>query len=468
MTRGLLTLLFAVVTTMNLSAQTVDRTKAPETGPLPAFKLPPVFETTLPNGLQVVLIEDRRFPLVTVRLGFQAGGKFDPADRPGLAEAVGSLLTEGTATRTSRQIAEQLAEIGGALSANAGPDTFVVSGNALAENTPILLDLLADVSIRASFPEDELQIFKSRRLQELLAERSDAAFWADDKIAASVFGSHPYARTNPTPESIEKVNREVLTGFRDKMLAPNNAVLLLLGALPPRAQTLDLIKARFGEWARREVPAPPAPEFPKSERSILMVDRPGSVQADIRIGQLAIDRLSPDYFPMVVANTILGGGASSRLFMNIREAKGFAYDARSFMSPRRNAGLFTVYTQVRNEVIGQALEAIEQELHTLASTPAPAQDLARVKNFLSGNFVMSLETQNGLAAQFSNVKLMGLPNDYLEFYTTRVRSVEPPQILNVAKKYMSPEVARFVVVGDASKLHPALEKYGKVTTVKAE
>ncbi|MEN6606472.1 MAG: insulinase family protein, partial [Bryobacteraceae bacterium] len=135
MTRGLLTLLFAVVTTMNLSAQTVDRTKAPETGPLPAFKLPPVFETTLPNGLQVVLIEDRRFPLVTVRLGFQAGGKFDPADRPGLAEAVGSLLTEGTATRTSRQIAEQLAEIGGALSANAGPDTFVVSGNALAENT---------------------------------------------------------------------------------------------------------------------------------------------------------------------------------------------------------------------------------------------------------------------------------------------------------------------------------------------
>ncbi|MEN6533188.1 MAG: insulinase family protein, partial [Bryobacteraceae bacterium] len=226
--------------------------------------------------------------------------------------------------------------------------------------------------------------------------------------------------------------------------------------------------ARFGEWARREVPAPPAPEFPKSERSILMVDRPGSVQADIRIGQLAIDRLNPDYFPMVVANTILGGGASSRLFMNIREAKGFAYDARSFMSPRRNAGLFTVYTQVRNEVIGQALEAIEQELHTLASTPAPAQDLARVKNFLSGNFVMSLETQNGLAAQFSNVKLMGLPNDYLEFYTTRVRSVEPPQILDVAKKYMSPEDACFVVVGDASKLRPALEKYGKVTTVKAE
>jgi zinc protease len=467
MTKALLTA-FAVIAAMNLSAQTVDRTKPPETGPLPAFKLPPVFETKLDNGLQVVLLEDRRFPLVTVRLGFQAGSKFDPAALPGVAEAAGALLTEGTKTRASRQIAEQLAEIGGALSANAGPDSLVVSGNALAEHTATLLDLLADVAQNANFPDDEVQIYKGKRTQELLAQRSQADFWADDKIAEAVFGTHPYSRTSPTPESVGKLDREILAGFRDRLLAPNNAVLILLGSLPPRKEALELIRAKLGGWERRQLPPPPEPKFPDSKRSVTLVDRPGSVQADIRVGQLAIDRLNPDYFPMVVANTVLGGGTSSRMFMNIREQKGFAYDAHSSLQPRRNAGLFTAVTQVRNEVIGEAMEAVDQELRAIAAKPVETAELTNVKNFLSGIFVLGLETQGGLASQLSNVKLMGLPNDYLELYTTRVRSVEPQQIQSVAKKYISPEDARVVVVGDASKLRTSLEKYGQVAVVKAE
>ncbi len=467
MTKALLTA-FAVIAAMNLSAQTIDRTKPPETGPLPTFKLPPVFETKLDNGLLVVLVEDRRFPLVTVRLGFQAGSKFDPATLPGVAEAAGSLLTEGTKTRASRQIAEQLAEIGGALSANAGPDSLVVSGNALAEHTATLLDLLADVAQNASFPDEEVQIFKARRTQELLAQRSQADFWADEKIAEAVFGTHPYSRTNPTPESVGKLKRELLADFRDRLLAPNNAVLILLGSLPPRKEALDLIRTKLGAWGQRPLPPAPEPKFPESKRSVTLVDRPGSVQADIRVGQLAIDRLNPDYFPMVVANTVLGGGTSSRMFMNIREQKGFAYDAHSSLQPRRNAGLFTAVTQVRNEVIGEAMEAVDQELRAMAEKPVEAAELTNVKNYLSGVFVLSLETQGGLASQLSNVRLMGLPNDYLELYTTKVRSVEPQQIQSVAKKYISPEDARVVVVGDASKLRPALEKHGQVAVVKAE
>lgn len=467
MTKALLTA-FAVIAAMNLSAQTIDRTKPPETGPLPAFKLPPVFETKLDNGLQVVLVEDRRFPLVTVRLGFQAGSKFDPAPLPGVAEAAGALLTEGTKTRASRQIAEQLAEIGGALSANADADSLVVAGNALAEYTSTLLDLLADVSRNANFPDEEIKIYKAKRTQELLAQRSKADFWANEKIAEAVFGAHPYSRTNPTPESVEKLNRELLAGFRDRMLTPNNGVLILLGALPPRKETLELIRVKFGAWEPRPLPPAPEAKFPASKRTVTLVDRPGSVQADIRVGQLAIDRLSPDYFPMVVANTVLGGGASSRMFMNIREQKGFAYDVGSSLRPRLNAGLFTVITQVRNEVIGEAMAAIEEEMRAMAAKPVETAELTNVKNYLSGVFVLSLETQGGLASQLGNVKLMGLPNNYLELYTTRVRSVEPDQIQSVAKKYISPEDARVVVVGDASKLRPAIEKYGKVSIVKAE
>ncbi len=457
-----------LIIAMNSSAQTFDRTKPPATAPQPEFHLPPVYETVLSNGLRVVLVEDARFPLVTVRLGFLAGARVDPQDLPGLSEAAGALLTEGTETRTSRQIAEQLAAIGGSLKGAASADSLTLYGNSLAEHIAILIDLLADVSRKANFPEEEVAIHKNRRTQELLAERSEAAYWADEKFASVVFGSHPYSRLNPTPESIEKLDRQTLAGFRDSFLLPNNAVLILLGALPPRAQALKLVTEKFGDWPKKELPETAAAAFPKPSRSILLVDRPGSVQADVRVGQLAVDRSHADYFPLVVANTILGGGASSRMFTTIREDKGFAYDAHSSFQPRRNGGLFAAVTQVRNEVIEPALDAVQTEMEKMASAPVAAEELTNVKNYLSGTFVMSLETQNGLAGQLLTVKLMGLPNDHLEKYTTRIRSVEPQQIQAAARKYIAPKDAGIVVVGDASQIQKALERLGKVTVVKAE
>jgi len=458
----------ALVVAMTLSCQKIDRTKPPETSALPVFKLPSVYETALPNGLRVVLVEDKRFPQVTLRLAFQSGSKFDPKDLPGLAQAVATLLTEGTKVRPSKQIAEELAEMGGALKAAAGPDGFTLQGNVLSENLPKMLDLLTDVTLNAAFPEDEVKMYKTRRAQELMLERSDSAYWADDKIAAVVFGAHPYARTNPTPQSIGKLDRKLLTEFRDRQLVPNNAVLILLGAIPTREEALALVTARLGAWQKKDLPARPIAEFPPSVRSILLVDRPGSVQADIRVGRLAVDRTNPDFFPLVVANTVLGGGASSRMFMNIREKQGFAYDAHSSLQPRLNAGLFVAVTQVRNEVLEAALKAVDAELETLAAQPVAAGELADVKNYLSGNFVMGLETQGGVASQLATMKLLGLPADYLETYTAKIRAVDAAQIQAVARKYMTPQVASLVVVGDASKIGKTLEKFGKVTVEKAQ
>ena len=460
--------LTALVVVMTLSCQKIDRTKPPETKELPAFKLPSVYETALPNGLRVVLVEDRRFPLVNLRLGFEAGSKFDPKEAPGLAQAVSTLLTEGTNTRPSKQIAEELADMGGALKAAAGPDGITFQGNVLAENMPKLLDLLADVTLNAAFPEDEVKLYKARRTQELLAERSDAAFWADEKVSAVVFGNHPYSRINPTLESIARLDRNVLSQFRGRHLVPNNAVLILLGAIPPREESLDMIKSRLGDWQKKDLPERPAPQFPAAVRSITLVDRPGSVQADIRVGRLSVDRTSPDYFPLVVANTILGGGASSRMFMNIREKQGFAYDAHSSLQPRKDGGLFTAVTQVRNEVLEPALKAVDEELQKLVSQPVPDTELADVKNYLSGNFVMGLETQSGLASQLVSMKLLGLPADYLENFTSRIRAVTPAQIQAAAGKYLAPQPAGLVVVGDAAKIRPILDKFGKVTVEKAE
>jgi zinc protease len=458
----------SVVFLMQAQGQVMDRTKPPKTSDLPVYKLPPVVETRLANGLQVLLVEDRRFPIVTARLGFEAGSKFDPPDVPGLSETTGALLTEGTTTRSSQQIAEEVASIGGVLNASSSPDSLLLAGSALSENLPQLIELMADVTRNASFPEDEVALRKQNRKQELAAQRSDAGYLADEKFNETLYAPHPYSRQDPTPESIDKVTRTALAAFRDRHLAPNNAVLVLLGALPERPEVIKLLEARFGDWARKETPAAPAATFPAARRTIVLVDRPGSVQADIRIGRVAVTRANPDYFPLLVANTILGGGTASRIFANIREKQGFAYDAHSSASALKDSGAFSVVTQVRNEVLAPALDAAFLEMRTIATTDVSATELSTAKNYLSGTFVMRIETQDGLAGQIAATRLMGLPLDYMEKYTTRVRSIEPAALRAAAARYISPDAASVVVVGDAHAIQSPLEKIGPVSVVKAE
>jgi zinc protease len=445
----------------------VDRSKPPQTPPLQDYKLPPVYETKLPNGLSIVLVEDPRFPLVTVRLGFVAGSRFDPGDLPGLSENVAALLTEGTKSRSSRQIAEELATIGGSLNGVSGPDGLTLAGSVLAENTAKLLDLLADVARNANFPEDEVELRKQNRQQSLLAQQAEPDFLGEQKLLSVVYGQNPYAHIAPTMESLERIDAKTLAGFRDTYLAPNNATLILVGRIPPRAEIIKTIENYFGSWERRELKPPSPAPVPAPQQQIVLIDRPGSVQADIRLGRIAVTRADPDYVPLVVANTILGGGLSSRLFNNIREKQGFAYDVHSALEPKRDSGLFTTVTQVRNDVVEPALKSLLTELEDMAKAPVTAAELNDSRNFLSGTFVMRLETQNGLAEQLNMMKIVGLPNDYLEKYTARIRAVGTEQVQNVARKYMMPDKAALVVVGDAGKIDTALGKFGKVQVTKS-
>jgi len=457
-----------VLSVVCLAAQTIDRTKPPRTPPIPGYKLPPVFETRLPNGLGVVLVEDGRFPLVTARLNLQAGSKFDPQDLPGLAEGVAAVLTEGTKTRTARQISEETDGLGGSLGASAGEDSITIAGGALAENLSRLLVLMADVARNATFTKDEVDLYKQNRIQSLMAERSQPGFLADEKMAALVYGTSPYAHIAPTPEAVQKLDSKTLAGFRDTYLAPNNGTLILIGRLPARAELLKTITGQFGAWAQKPLPAPPKIDLPAPKRQIVLVDRPGSVQADIHVGHLAPTALTPEYFPLTVGNVALGGGANSRMFKNIREKEGFAYDAHSEYDAHRDAADFEAVTQVRNEVIEPAMKAVLAELDGMAGAPMPADELSNVKNYIAGIFLLGLETQDGLANQLNSMKARGLPNDYLETYTMRVRSVEPDQVQAAAKKYIAPRQSAVVVVGDASKIGDALKKLGAVTVTKAQ
>jgi zinc protease len=452
----------------SLSAQAIDRTKAPETPPLPVYHLPPVHEAKLPNGLSVVLVEDGRFPLITLRLAFAAGSRFDTDGLRGLSAATASLLTQGTKTRTSRQIAEEAASIGGEIAATSSPDSLILSASSLSENSASLLELVADVVRNASFPANEVNLFKENRKQRLAEQNSQPDFLAGEKLEEVLFGANSYGHINPTPESIDKLDIAALAKFRDTYLAPNNAVLIVLGKLPPRASLMKLIGQRFGDWQKRDIPAAPTAPIPPARKSITLVDRPGSVQADVHIGHVAINRVSPEYFPLTVGNAILGGGTASRLFNDIREKQGFAYSVYSHITPLKDSGVFEAAMQVRNEVTGPAVESMLSELSGMASAPVKDTELTNVKNYLSGVFVLRLQTQDGLASQLAGVKSIGMPIDYLEKYTTRIRSVEPDQIEAAAKKIIAPDQAAIVVVGDAKQIGPALEKFGKVDVTPAK
>lgn len=451
-----------------LVAQTVDLSKPPVSRDPRPYKLPPVTETQLPNGLTVMLAEDDRLPLVTARLVFLAGNKRDPKEIPGLAASLATMLMQGTTTRTYQQIAEELDSLGGTLNASTGADSLTMDASVLAENALNMLSLMADIARNAVFPTNELDLHKQNRKQTLLVQHSQPGYLANEEYRSLVFGDGPYGHVGPTAEAIDKIDRKALQDFRDNLLVPNNAFLILVGKLPARADLLGTIMNEFGAWEQKAVPAYAAPKPRESKRQLVLIDRPGSVQADMRLGRIAATYNDPLYFPENVGSIVEGGGPSSRLFLDIREKRGYAYDVHTEISALADAGTFSTVTQVRNEVAAEALQGILEHLDRMAKEPVEKQELIDAKSYANGVFLLGMEPQRGLADRLAQIKIMNLPKNYLETYTTRINSVEPDQIEAAAKKYMAPDNDVIVVVGDASKIQKPLEKIGKFQIIQPE
>ncbi len=448
-----------------LCAADIDRSKPPETPPIPNVKLPHIERFQLPNGLSVVAAEDRRFPLVSFRIAFLAGSKYDPKDLPGLSDSVAALLNQGTTTRNARQIADESADLGGDIAAGSSPDTLTIYGSCLSENTPRFLALLADVARNASFPDDEVQLHKQNRLQTLRAERSRASYLAREALSDALFGQHPYSHFGPTEQGLGALNKAALQSFRDTYLVPNNAFLIVVGRLPSKEELKKVITEQLGSWQQKSVPAYQPPPIPANAKKMILVDRPGSVQADIISAHIAPTYGAPDFFPLAVGEIVLGGGTNSRLFQDIREKRGFAYDAHAENNSMKESGVVSAVTEVRNEVVEPAVQALDDELQALSKQDVTATELTDAKDSYAGRFILRLERQSGLAEQLVNVETNGLPKDYLEMVTTHVRSVEPDQIRRTGK-YWSPDDATLVVVGDAQKIQKSLEKFGSFELTK--
>jgi len=436
-----------------------------KTAPAPlapiSFNLARPFETTLPNGLKVVIFENKRLPLVNFRLAFKSGAAHDPPGVPGMTEVLAKMLHEGTRTRTSKQIAEEVEKIGGSLNASASSDNTIIAASALAKYAPEVLELLADVVLHPSFPEKELGIYRENTKEELKLQRAQADFLAGERTAKVLFGEHPYSVVSTTPAVLDSVSGEKLTGFHRERFIPNNAVFVAVGDVDS-GELLEELTRLFGDWQKGEIensdfPAPPA----RAARTLSLVNRPNSSQANIVLGNIAIKRTDPDFFPLTVMNMVLGGGASSRLFMNLREEKGYTYGAYSSVDSRRLTGVIEATAEVRTAVTGDSLKEFFYELERIRTEPVPEDELNDAKNYIAGSFPLRVETQEGLTNQIVSQQVFGLPEDYLQTFQNNINAVTAADVQRVAQKYIHPDKLAIVVVGDAGQLLEQVKAYSE-------
>lgn len=423
-------------------------------GPLaPApFNIPPAFRTTLSNGLRVVIFDDERLPLVSYRLAFLSGDANDPADHVGLTTSMTAMLSEGTENYSSRELAEKVERLGASLHASSSDDFTIVSASALTMYAPEMIQLMTEIMFGPTFPEEELDLYKRNTIENLKFNRSQPNFLANEQVGRLVYGKHPYSIASPSASDVEKLERSQLEAARKRTFLPNNAIFIAVGDVRKDELLLE-IEEHFGDWEAGDRHIHEFPELPvRNERTLTIVDRPGSAQSNIVLSNKAIKRDHPDYFPVLVMNQILGAGASSRVFMNLREEKGYTYGAYTRLDAKRDAGSFEATAEVRTSVTGDSLKEFFYELERIRDEAALQEELDDAKNFLTGVFPIRAETQEGLTNLIVNQEIYGLQHDYLQTYRDHIRAVSLEDVQRVAKEFIKPDEITIVVVGDAKEI----------------
>ena len=443
------------------SAAGVDRTVPPKAGPFPKVNFPDADVETLPNGLRVYLLPDRREPTVTYRLLIKSGEMFDGA-KPGLASLTAAMLNKGTEALTADQFARKTDFLGASVEANSGDDAISVVASGLSTYTAELLTFLSDAALRPAFREEELVRQKRQETADLAQKKMDPETLAARLRDKLLYGKHPYGAF-ATPESVQSITRDDVAGFHKKYFIPNNATLIVVGDID-RTRVLEAVRKAFGDWKQGAVPAVEAPAFPKIEGvSVHLVDRPGSVQSAIEVATRGVPRNNPETAELAVVNSILGGGFSGRLFANLREKHAYTYGAYSSFQEKKYGGTFAATAQVRNAVTADAAAEILNELKRIRSEPVPEQEVRLQRNYLAGNFLIGLESQERTAGRFQDIDLYGLPADYYKHFAERLTAVTPDVASALARRYINPVDAVIIVVGEAKEVLPQLKRLGPVT-----
>lgn len=479
--RGLATatvIIFAAILVLGQAAQQphtskglVIKGKTPLNKEVLKVKLPRAYETKLANGLQVIVLEQHRLPTFTMQLVVLSGGLSDPLGEPGTAQFTGAMLREGTTTRNSRQLAEQIDELGASLTA--GPIglssiTSTINASGLTDNFDQILALFADLILNPSFPADEFDKLKTRTLAQLRLQRAQPVFLAGEMFQKVLYGSHPASRASLTGEEIKRLTPEMLRRFHATYYKPNNAFLAIVGDVKP-AEMVAKLEKTFGSWRRGDVPQTNVPKVGETGAArIYLVDRAASVQTNLILGNLTVERTDPDYYALEVMNQVVGGGSSARLFLNLREDKGYTYSAYSRFSAFKYRGTFRADTEVRTEVTKGSMDELMYELKRIRDERVPQDEFDRAKRTIIGRFAVQLESPQTLLNDIITEKLYGLPVDYWDAYPQKIAAITPDDVQRVARKYVDLSHLQVVAVGDAGKIADVLKQYGTVEIYDVE
>jgi predicted Zn-dependent peptidase len=447
-----------------------DLSRPPVLGDPDPLTLPAVVTRELPNGLRLMVVEHHELPLADLVLIVRNGAETDAPGKLGTATLATSLLKEGTTTRSSLQIADQEAYLGVSVFAASGWDATTVQLHTPTAQLDSALALFADIALRPSFPANELERLRKNRLTSLLQLKDRGPALADRAYASIVFGTAAYGRPLIGDEpSTSAIQRADVQRFYDTYFRPNNATLLVVGDVRPD-DIERKVRAAFGSWERRAVPAvdygqPPAPRA----TTIYVVDKPGAAQSSFRIGTVGVARSTQDYFPLIVMNTILGGSFTSRLNTNLRETRGYTYGASSGFSMRRTHGPFTAAAEVVAAKTDSALMEFVKELRAIRDT-VPSEELAKTKRYLQLQLPVRFETTGGIAGALSQLVQYDVPLDFYNSYTQRIAGVTQADVQRVARRYIDPERLAIVIVGDRRSIEPALKAahLGDVLVVDVE
>ncbi len=412
-----------------------------------------VDRTVLPNGLTLLIVERHTLPVVKVSVGIKAGNICETAGMSGLANLTAGLLTSGTKTRTAHQISEEIEFVGGGVGASGGSDFVTASLSVLKKDIDIGFDLLADIIMNPSFPDDEVAKKKERIKGSLRSMEDEPGYLASRAFKQAVFGpEHPYGRqTSGTADSIDKIIINDIRTFHSQYYVPNNSTMAVVGDITTE-EVKELIDKYFSGWKAGDVPALSLPEIkPLNESRLITIDR-DLTQANIILGHIGVKREDPDYYAISVMNYILGGGGfASRLMQNIREEKGLAYDVHSYFAPAKYAGRFQAGLQTKNESANTAVRAVLDEMKAIMNVPVSDIELADAKSFLTGSFPMKIETGSRIAGFLIAVEFYGLGAEYIDNYPDYINRVSKNDIMRVAKKYLHPDNFVLVAVADLEK-----------------
>jgi len=455
-----------------VSASKVERLNlAPVSKEILRVKLPSPVEATLDNGVTVMIMEDHRFPTVSLQLQINgAGGIHEPSNQRGLATATAQMMREGTKSRSSKQIAEDVDKLGATLGvfSGFGSTTAVLSASGLSDNFDEWFGLFMDVLLNPTFPADELEKMKTRLRVQLRQQRSQPGFLANERYDRVVYGDHPAAVSGFTEESIAALASEALATWHRDRYVPQGALLGIAGDVTAK-ELIPKLRKWFAAWKKTDLRvSPPADPKPIAAQKVSIVDRPNSVQTTLTMGNIAIDRVHPDYIGLTVMNRVLGGGPAARLFINLREEKGYTYGVYSYFSAGRYAGPWTAGGDVRTEVTDGAMTEFMKEFNRMRDEKVPPAELDECKRSLVANFALSLEQPTQLLSYALTRKFYNLPVDYWDTYPAKLMAVSADEVQQVARKYIDPGSMQIVAVGDAGKIEEILGKYGPIEVYDIE